>query len=207
MNAAADPTVYRLRANAFVKPRTYRLTDDALTWEEDGGKSDGVFYDGIAEVRLAFVPTRISTNRYRARIIFRAGGMAELFNTDYRGFADLAEHNAEYAAFLTELHRRIGDPRQGYRIPPGQQRRRLRLRCQGLTIFIFIMIALAFLLLFSWGGPLVAIVKLVIVLFFVPVLVRYIRRARPGTVLPDPLALPAAVLPETDVGGEEKSDG
>ena len=62
-----------------------------------------------------------------------------------------------------------------------------------LTIFIFVMIAVAFLLLFSWGGPLVAIVKLAILLFFVPVLVRYIRRARPGTY--DPLALPADVLP------------
>ena len=73
-----------------------------------------------------------------------------------------------------------------------------------LTIFIFAMIALAFLLLFSWGGPLVAIVKLVIVLFFVPVLVRYIRRARPGTY--DPLALPAAVLPRR-ADWEEKPDG
>ncbi len=204
MSTAIDPTVYRLRANAFVKPRTYRLTDDALTWEEDGGKRDGVFYDGIAEVRLAFVPTRISTNRYRARIIFKAGGMAELFNTDYRGFADLAEHNAEYVAFLTELHRRLAAHGKDVVFRQGNSVGQFVFNV-ALTIFIFVMIALAFLLLFSWGGPLVAIVKLVIVLFFVPVLVRYIRRARPGTY--DPLALPEAVLPEAAGTGKEDPDG
>jgi hypothetical protein len=85
--AEVDPTVYRLRANAFVNPRLYRLIEDALTWEEEGKPLDGVFYDDIAEIRLAFAPTRLATNRYRAQVIFRQGGMAELFNTDYPGSA------------------------------------------------------------------------------------------------------------------------
>ncbi len=195
MSAAIDPTVYRLRANAFVKPRIYRLTEDALTWEEEGGKLDGVFYDGIAEVQLAFAPTRIATNRYRARIILKAGGMAELFNMDYRGFASFAEHDADYVAFLTELHRRLAAHGKGVVFRHGNSPTGYILNV-ALTIFIFVMIALAFLLLFSWGGPLVAIVKLAILLFFVPVLVRYLRKARPGTY--DPLNLPAAVLPTTE---------
>ncbi len=204
MSAAIDPTVYRLRANAFVKPRSYRLTEDALTWEEDGGKPDGVSYDGIAEVRLAFAPTRFATNRYRARIILKAGGMAELFNTDYRSLADFAEHNAEYVTFLTELHRRLAARGKGIVFRQGNSVGEYGLNV-ALSIFIFVMIAVVFLLLFTWGGPLVALVKLVILLFFVPVLVRYIRRARPG--IYDPLALPAAVLPAAADRGEEKPDG
>ncbi len=192
MSEAVDPTVYRLRANAFVKPRTYRLTEAALTWEEDGGKRDGVFYDGIAEVRLAYVPTRFTANRYRAQVIFKAGGMAEITNADYRGIADFAEHNDAYVAFLSELHRRLAAKGKDVVFRQGNSVAGFALNL-ALTVFIFVMIALAVLLLFSWGGPLVAVVKLVILLFFVPVLVRYIRRARPGTY--DPLALPAAVLP------------
>ncbi len=193
MSDGNDPTVYRLRANAFVKPRTYRLTEDALAWEEDDGKSGGVPYDDIAEVRLAFAPTRIATNRYRARILFRKGGMAELFNTDYLGFADFAEHNAEYVAFLTELHRRLVEHGSNVTFRQGNSIAGYVLNV-AFTVFVFVMIALAFVLLFSWGGPWVAIVKLAIVLFFVPLLVRYIRRARPATY--DPLALPSAVLPQ-----------
>ncbi len=203
MSTTIDPTVYRLRANAFVKPRTYRLTEDALTWEEDGGKTDGVFYDGIAEVRLAFAPTRVATNRYRAQIIFKAGGMAELFNADYRGFADFAEHNAEYVAFLTELHRRLAARGKDVVYRQGNSVGGF-IGNVAISVFIFVMIAVAFLLLFTWGGPLIAIAKLAILLFFVPVLVRYIRRARPGNY--DPLALPAAVLPAPETE-KEKSDG
>jgi hypothetical protein len=204
MSDASGPTVYRLRANAFVKPRSYRLSEDALTWEEDGGKSGGVRYDGIAEVRLAFAPTRIATNRYRAQIVLKAGGTIELFNVDCRGLADFADLSGEYIAFVTELHKRLAVHgrrvifRQGNSVAGFVGN-------VAMTIFVFVMIAAAFLLLFSWGGPLVAVVKLAILLFFVPLLVRYIRRARPGTY--DPLALPAAVLPEVSGEEEEKPDG
>lgn len=205
MSEAVDPTVYRLRANAFVRPRTYRLTEDALTWEEDGGKLDGVFYDDIAEVRLAYVPTRFARNRYRAQIIFKPGGMAELFNTDYRGIADFAEHDAEYVAFLTELHRRLAAKGKDVIYRQGNSVGAF-IGNIALTVFIFVMVGLAFLLLFTWGGPLIAIVKLLILLFFVPVLIRYIRRARPG--IYDPLALPAAVLPAIAGGsGGKTPDG
>ena len=108
--AEVDPTVYRLRANAFVNPRLYRLTEDALTWKEERKPLDGVFYDDIAEIRLAFSPTRFARNRYRARVIFREGGMAELFNTDYQGIGNFPEQNEAYAAFLKELHRASPPP-------------------------------------------------------------------------------------------------
>ena len=191
--AAIDPTTYRLRASAFVKPRTYRLTEDALAWEEDGQKPDGVPYGEISEVRLAFAPTRVATNRYRAQIIFRQGGMAELFNMDYRGFADFAEHNAEYVAFLTELHRRLAERGKAVVFRQGNSVGAY-IGNVALTVFIFMAIAVAFVMLFSWGGPWVAVAKLAIVLFFVPVLIRYIRRAKPATY--DPLALPADALPQ-----------
>ena len=204
MSAAIDPTIYRLRANAFVKPRSYRLTEDALTWEEDGGKLDGVFYDGIAEVRLAFAPTRVAPNRYRTQIVFHRGGMAELFNLDYVSFATFAAHDAEYIAFVTELHRRLAVHGKDVVYRRGNSVGAFVFNV-ALTIFILVTIVVAFLLLFTWGGPLVAIAKLAILLFFVPVLVRYIRRARPGTY--DPLALPADVLPAAGDRGEEKPDG
>jgi len=64
--ASPDGPTYRVRSHAFVQSRTYRLTDDALTWEEEGKPIDGVFYEDIAEIRLAYVPTRLESNRYRS---------------------------------------------------------------------------------------------------------------------------------------------
>jgi hypothetical protein len=196
--AEADPTVYRLRANAFVNPRLYKLTDNALTWEEEGKKLDGVFYDDIGEIRLAYAPTRLATNRYQAQVIFREGGMAELFNTDYRGFADLAEQNEAYVAFIRELHRRVaaaskttvfrrGNSSLGY--------------VMNILLCVFIAAGLAFVLymlpVFDVGW--LVTVKLAIILFFLPVLYRYMQRAKPGSY--DPLALPDDVLPALAQGG------
>lgn len=198
---AIDPAVYRLKANAFTGMRTYRLTDEALTWEEEGKPLDGVFFDEISEVRLAFAPTRVAPNRYRAQIVLRRGGMVELFNLDYVGFANFAAHDADYAAFLTELHRRLAARGKNVVYRRGNTVAGYIFNV-GLTVFIFVAIAFAFIFLVNVGGPGIAIVKLGIILFFVPLLVRYIRRARPGTY--DPLALPRDVLPDVATATHEE---
>jgi hypothetical protein len=190
--ASVDPTVYRLKAHAFVGRRTYRLTDQALTWEEDGKSLDGVRYEDIAEVRLAYFPTRAATNRYRAQIIFRQGGMVQLFNTDYRGLLDFHEQNAEYVAFMTELHKHLAAQGNGivYRLgnsPAAYVGNMI------LMVFIFAMIALSLFLFVAVGGGWLVVTKFVIVLAFVPVLIRYMRRAKPG--IYDPAALPSTALP------------
>lgn len=189
---AIDPTTFRLRANAFAGERTYRLTEDALTWEEEGKPLDGVFYDDIAEVRLTFAPTRVVTNRYRTQIIFRQGGSIDLTNADYVSLANFVEKNAEYAAFLRELHRRLAARGRDTVFRKGSSTAGY-IAGLFLTVFILAMIALAFLLLFNFGIVWIAVIKLVIILYFVPTLIRFIRRARPAGY--DPLDLPADVLP------------
>jgi len=192
--AAPDPTVYRLKANAFVGKRVYRLTEDALTWEEEGKPLDGVFYDEISEARLAFTPTRMATNRYRAQFVLRRGGMVELFNLNYAGIGNFPAQDREYVAFVTELHRRLAAKGKDIAYRRGNSVAAY-IGNIALTIFIFGTLAFVFLFLINFGGPWIAIAKLAIILFFVPVLVRYMLRAKPGTY--DPLALPADVLPET----------
>ena len=190
---AADPPTYAFPENAFAKRRTYRLTQDALTWEEEGATLDGVFYDAIAEVQMTYAPTRFTTNRYRTRIIFRQGGMVNLFNTDYAGIGDFPEKNEDYAAFVRELHKRLAERGTNTVFRKGNSTAAYVLNL-ALTVFIFAMIALAFVLLFNFGLMWVAVVKLMVVLTFVPVLIRYIRRVRPAEY--DPLALPPDAVPE-----------
>lgn len=198
MSPESQPSVlsFTLRSNAFQGTRSYRLTDDALTWEEEDKPLDGVFYDDIAEVRLAFVPTRVSRNRYRTQIIFRQGGMVELFNTDYQGFGKLPEKNDEYVAFLRELHRRIAASAAPTLFRKGNSTIAYVFNLL-LTLFIFAMVALAFLLLANLGLIWIAVIKLGIILFFIPTLIRYIRRAKPATY--DPLHVPDDMLPAESV--------
>lgn len=194
---------YTYRPNAFVGERTYTLTDDALVVEEPGKPRDGAFYDGISEVRLAYTPTRAATNRYRAQILFREGGMAELLNTHYAGVLDFPEKNAEYNAFLAELHRRLAARGKDVRYARGNSTAAY-VGNWLLTIFIFAMLALVVLFLIpNWGGTWIVFAKLALILVFIPVLVRYMQRARPGTY--DPLNLPTDVLPEVRPDEEQRA--
>jgi hypothetical protein len=188
----AEPDSYTVRANAFTGRRTFRLTDNALTWEEDGKPLDGVFYDDVAEVRMRYAPSRAWTNRYVAQILFREGGMVELSNMDFVGFANMREQNADYAAFLRAFHRRLAERNATAIFRKGSSAAAYAGNL-ALTAFILAMIVLAAVLLVTWGFVWIAAVKLVIVVLFVPVLFRFIRRAKPETY--DPRALPADALP------------
>jgi hypothetical protein len=187
-----DATTYRFRANAFSGPRTFGLTDDALTWQEDGKPLDGVFYDQIAEVRLSYAPTRMATRRFRAQIILKAGGMAELSNMSYRGFADFEDLSSAYAAFVTELHRRLAAKGKDVRYRAGNTRLGFALNL-AITAFTFIALAGVVLLVPIAALPGIVIVKLAIIAAFIPTLIRYMRRAKPATY--DPLSIPPAMLP------------
>jgi hypothetical protein len=118
--------------------------------------------------------------------------MAELFNTHYAGFADFPEKNAEYVAFLSELHRRLSA--KGVNV--SYRRGNSHAAYAGnwlLTIFIFVMLAVVFVMLLTWHMTEMALIKLGIVLFFIPTLIRYMQRAAPGRY--DPLDIPDDLLP------------
>lgn len=168
------------------------LTDDALVVDEAGEPRSGAFFDRISEVHLAYTPTRVARNRFRARIVYRDGGMTELFNTHYAGIAEFPELNEPYTAFITELHRRLAAKGKDVRYRRGSGMGGYIANWL-LTVFIFAMIALAFVLLVAWGLVWIAVIKLAIILFFVPTLIRFMLKSKPGTY--DPLAIPEDVLP------------
>jgi hypothetical protein len=190
-DSAHTPT-YRMRANAFVAPRSYQLTDDALTWQDDGKPLDGVFFDQIAEVRLSYSPTRIVSRRYRTQVILRAGGMAELCNKSYRGFADFEDRSTAYTAFVVELHRRLAAKGKDVRYHAGNTAFGYVANLATIA-FTFLALAAVLLLLPIAALPGIVIVKLLIIAAFVPTLLRYTRRARPMTYAP--LAIPPEMMP------------
>jgi hypothetical protein len=147
--------------------------------DEEGKPRGGAFYDGISEVHLAYSPTRFARNRYRARIAYRDGGMAEFYNTHFEGIGNFPERNEEYARFLTELHRQLAVKGRDIRFRRGNSPAAYVANWL-LTIFVFAMLALAFVLLMAWGLVWIAVVKIAIILFFIPTLIRYMARAKPG---------------------------
>lgn len=190
--SATDGPAYRVRVNLFSGPRIYRLTETALTWQDDGKPLDGVFFDDIAEVRVAYAPTRFATNRFITRIVFRQGGMVELTNIDFRGFANFVEENDAYVAFVREFHRRVANA-PGVVFQKGSSPGGYALNLV-ITAFVVVGIAFALFMLLNFGLVWIAVAKLAIIAVFVPVLFRFVRRAKPERY--DPAAIPAEALPQ-----------
>lgn len=188
-----DPTRYTHTYHALRKARSYRLTDDALTWEDEG--EDGVKslpYSGIKEVRLAYRPSRVQRNRYLAHIVPKSGKRIDISNSSFHGFGNFTEHNEEYAAFLRELHRRLAESGTDAVFHKGSS----LLGYIGnllLTGWIALMLVLAFFLLMATGIVWVAVIKLAIIAFFIPTLIRFIVRAKPKRY--DPREIPGDALP------------
>ena len=97
-----------------------------------------------------------------------------------------------YSAFVRALHRRLAERNAPVIYRKGSSPAAYAGNLV-LTVVIFGMIALAFVLLFNFGVVWIAVAKLAIILFFVPTLIRYLRRSRPRAY--DPRAIPADALP------------
>jgi hypothetical protein len=192
MDLPETECVYAFRPDALGGTRTYRLTTDALTWTDEGQSLDGVFFDDIAEIRLAYAPSRIARNRYRTQVILRQGGMTEFSNMSYAGFANFEDRSDDYVAFVRALHRRLAtiDRRPLYRKGSSVAG---YLASILITVLVFAGLVCGALMLFNWGGPGIAIIKIAILLFFIPTLLGYLRRAVPAFY--DPRDLPADALP------------
>lgn len=188
-----DASTYRQRRTAFNRPRSYRLTGDALVWSEEGKGEDRLFYKDIREVRIAYRPDRVQTNRYITTLKTRTGWKLLISNSSYTGFATFQDHSPEYRAFILELHRRLaasglpivfakGSTRAGY--------------LGNLLLVLFIFAGLAFVLWMTGGQDRAWYVdaKLWTIVFFLPVLFVFIRKAKPERY--DPLAPAADGLPE-----------
>ncbi|HEX2862602.1 MAG TPA: hypothetical protein VHN79_13225 [Lacunisphaera sp.] len=188
---------YFSRHDVLEKARTIRLTGEGVSVEATGAAAFVLPYANITEVRLRFSPTRVQTNRFECLVLTRGLGL-KFSNEFYEGIASFSDRSAEYREFVAALCRRVAVGNPGVRFAAG--------RDLGMLVLEYGFLALMMLFL-GWilwltNGPLrwVVWVKLAIVVFFLPTLLRYVRRSLP--VRFDPNAIPATVLPAAAQRGQ-----
>lgn len=190
----SDPNRYTHRYHGLRKSRSYRLGDNALIWENEGEYGEmRLPYADIAEVRLAYRPSRVQRNRYLAHLTPRTGGKRiDISNSSFEGYGSFTEHNEAYARFITALHERLAEAGTQTRYSKGST----TLGYIGnlvLTAWIICMVILAAVLLVAWGLVWIAVIKLALIAFYTPTLFRFIARARPQSY--DPRSIPDGALP------------
>ena len=84
----------------------FRLTPDAVGWEI-GRHSGRISYRSIRCIRLSFRPVTLATYRFIAEIWSDTAPKLTIASTSWRSVVEQQRHDAEYAAFIRALHRRL----------------------------------------------------------------------------------------------------
>jgi hypothetical protein len=105
-SASGDP-LYAYKPSLAGSPWQFRLAPDALEWRA-GVRSDRIPYGRIRRVRLSFRLAALQRRRFIAEIWSAAGPKVTIASWSWKGLADQERLDDGYAAFIAELHRRLG---------------------------------------------------------------------------------------------------
>jgi hypothetical protein len=220
MNIAAQPIVHSARADMFQREATWRIGSDAL--EREGGEpakapwwahlmrlylrlimpwavrsierggSARFPYASIRELRLCFDPTRVDDTRHRCDVRLANRQKASFYSTHYVSVAEFEDRAATYTALVRELVARVASANPACRFRAGKRpivywtEHVVLLALAALLVFVLALV----------GGVAITdlfLVKLAVIVAFIPVMISYTRKNRPGSF--DPKAIPEKVLP------------
>lgn len=186
--------LYATRNDAFSPARTFELAAQGVVVDSpDKAKREIPFRD-IVGIELAFAPTRPERNRYRCGLLLQKGETIEFFNRTYRGVYDFHDTSAEYVAFVRALHEAVAQRNPACRFAAGVSGGRYALNVAAL-VFAALVVAVALVCFLLIGLVWVVAVKLILIAFYAPAALRWLKRNQPRTY--DPRAIPSELLPTT----------
>ncbi|MBV8837682.1 MAG: hypothetical protein JO000_14170 [Alphaproteobacteria bacterium] len=98
---------YAFKSSLIGAPLELRLTDDALEWRK-GSAAGRAPYRGIRRIRLSFRPMTMQNHRFLAEVWPSGGAKLSIASTSWKSMFEHERLDAAYAAFVTELNRRVG---------------------------------------------------------------------------------------------------
>jgi len=186
-----DPT-YAFKASLIGSPCQFTLKPDALEWQA-GRRSGRIRYEAVRAVRLSYRPVTMQSHRFITELWAPGNPKIQIVSVSWRSIVEQQRLDAAYAAFITELHRRLvaaGAPAQFSTGLP------FATYWVGVVVFGAVLVATGGLVVratsFDQWAPMVVVG--IFFLVFAYQLGTYFYRNRPGRYRPD--AIPAGVLPK-----------
>lgn len=192
MSATDEVQTYAYRPSLLGAPNEFRLSGDNLDWVI-GRRSGRIPLHTVRLVRLSFQPASMQPQRFVTELWAENAPRLLIVSSSWKSMVEQERLDAPYAAFVTELNRRIAGAGANARFLQGKHPasywpafvlfvlvalglaalvpRSLQAQSTGGAVFIA-----AFLALFLWQGG------------------NYFRRNKPGRYRPD--ALPPELLPK-----------
>jgi hypothetical protein len=178
---------YAKRANAFVAGEdVWTVTPNALVRTAPGGATSRLAWSQVTEVRVAYAPTRAKFGRYLISLGARSGDRWTIDNQHFAGIGNFEDRSDRFTPFVLACIERIAAlaPQATARIGSSAAAYWIQL------IFVSAVFALLVAVILLAPGSLswLILVKLGLIVAMLPVLIRWIGRARPRRVSLDPEA-------------------
>jgi len=189
--AQSTEPYYAYRPSLTGAPVELTMHPDSLEWRS-GRYTGSFFYRDVRKVRLTYRPVTTESRRFVAEVWSTSGAKAQVVSTSWRGMVQQDRLDAQYTAFVSELHRRIAAAGAQAEFVCGSP---ALLYWPGVFIFLGLcvgVIGFAFQAaqVEAWTG--FAVVG-AMMLFFLWQTGNFFRRNLPGVYRPD--ALPERVMP------------
>lgn len=187
-----DAVIYSHRKSTADFNRTYTVEEDSLYWQDEAGRYGQLFFNDLSSIQSQFSPSRFQSNRYSVRIKSLDNNILELTNTSYVSFSDFEDRSDTYVPFVRALHEKILRHNPGVNFQKGTS---LSGYIFAIMVLVFtvavVAVASAFFVLF--GVFWVVLIKLALLIYYFPSLIRYVKRNKPDEY--DPINIPNDILP------------
>jgi hypothetical protein len=186
-----DPTRYAYKPSLVGAASEFELREVGLEWNR-AGTLVRVPYGDIRRVRLSYRPMTMQSHRFVAEIWAMGGKKLTIASASMRSMFEQTRQDADYNAFMAELHRRLIPFGRAIRFQSGSP---FILYWIGTAVVTALCLAAAVLIVRSlqaeaWAS---AAFLAAILGFFLWQTGGFLRRNRPRIYTPD--ALPAEALP------------
>jgi hypothetical protein len=192
--AADESTIaYAYRPSLLGAPWEFTLVGDGIDWVA-GSRSGRIPFRNVRRLRMSYKPASMQSYRFVTEVWAEGAPKLQIVSSSWKSMVERERLDRPYAAFITELHRRIARAAPPARFEQGGNRLTYWL---GLIVFVSVALALAALIALgaqagAWRGAAVVLVFLVLFLWRGG---DFFRRNRPGSYRPE--ALPPELMPKT----------
>lgn len=183
---------YRFRKSVLGDEETFTLNQDTLSWGKEKPWSSVWNLSEITDVNLRYDPTRFSRERYKIVLQHKSGKSLTLSNMSYQGVGDFESRNHSYNSFVRALHSGLLDAGGETGFHGGVSKLKY-LAYWLLTVGVGVLLVAASIAFFAIGLSWLVIIKLLLIAFYFPTLIAFMKRAKPFDYPGD--AIPSNLLP------------
>ncbi|BDS08394.1 hypothetical protein NT6N_34340 [Oceaniferula spumae] len=178
------------RVSVLEQATTYRLSEHSLILEKEQGSLTYQISD-VVEIRCRYFPTRYQRNRYELLVNLRNGIRLKLCNEFYQGVLQFEDRSTSYVNFVKQLHSRVAAQNPSCQFFAGSSPASYWLNALLLGGVMLLILGLGITMFFAI--PMIAVIKLVVFIFLLPVAWQWFKKNKPRQY--DPNQIPQSVLP------------